>query len=273
MTPTTTTEGPDAPSAPATPGSRRARAGSTSGSGGTTDDPLVDPGPGGDEAGDATPSDGGGGARRGGHRSRRAGRPVPTAATVWKVLAVIGVLGTIGFGLAWRGAESRAVSEDGLAPAAVEMRAAGRDFAIALTNFDADTIDADFDRILAAADGQFAEEAERFYDDEVRSDLRDARATSRSEISDIYVQRFDGDRGRVFAVVDQTVANNLSPQPVTDTLRIDIGLQRTGDEWKVVEVDVLDAPIPAQAAQPGAPGSEAEGDGATSSTTAPGGGG
>jgi Mce-associated membrane protein len=180
-------------------------------------------------------------------RSRRAGRPLPSAATVWKVLAVLGVLGTIGFGLAWRGAEGRAAGRDGLAPEVVEMRGAAREFAIALTNFDAATIDADFDRIVDSATGDFAEEADRFYDEEIRSQLRDAQATSRSEVRDLYVQSFDGDTGTAFAVVDQSVANNRSPQPVTDTLRIELGMARVDGGWKVRTVEVLDAPPDAQA--------------------------
>jgi hypothetical protein len=154
----------------------------------------------------------------------------------------LGPLGTIGFGLAWRSADSRAVTEDGLAPAVVDMRTAGREFAIALTNFDASTIDADFDRIVDFATGDFAEEADRFYDEEIRSQLRDAQATSRSEIRDIYVQSFSGDTGVVFFTADQTVANNLSPQPITDTLRVELGMIRVEGAWKVRTVEVLDAP-------------------------------
>ncbi|HYI60749.1 MAG TPA: hypothetical protein VEW93_02975, partial [Acidimicrobiales bacterium] len=179
-------------------------------------------------------------------RSRAVARPTPSAGTVWKVLAVLGVLGTIGFGLAWRSADARAVTEDGLAPEVVAMRDAGREFAIALTNFDAGTIDADFDRIVDFATGDFAEEADRFYDEEIRSQLREAQATSRSEIRDIYVQSFSGDTGVVFFTADQTIANNLSPQPITDTLRVELGMVEVEGEWKVRTVEVLDAPAGSQ---------------------------
>jgi hypothetical protein len=201
---------------------------------------------------------------------------VPTVGTVWKVLAVLGVIGTIGFALAWRAADSRAATEDGLAPAAVEMRTAGREFAIALTNFDAATIDADFDRILDFATGDFAEEAEGFYDEEIRTGLRDAQATSRSEIRDIYVQSFSGDRGVVFFVADQTVANNLSPQPTTDTLRVELSMVRQGGEWKVGGVEVLDAPAGSQleasglAEEPAGEASTQTSEGDVTTTTAPG---
>ncbi|HEX7131853.1 MAG TPA: hypothetical protein VF228_04725 [Iamia sp.] len=200
-------------------------------------------------------------------RSRAAARPTPSAGTVWKILAVLGVLGTIGFGLAWRTADAKATNEDGLAPEVVDMRTAGREFAIALTNFDASTIDADFDRIVDFATGDFAEEADRFYDEEIRSQLREAQATSRSEIRDIYVQSFSGDTGVVFFTADQTVANNLSPQPITDTLRVELGMARVDGAWKVRTVEVLDAP----------PGSQLEGSGLAEeedpapTTTAPGG--
>ncbi|QYG92932.1 hypothetical protein HC251_11155 [Iamia sp. SCSIO 61187] len=204
-------------------------------------------------------------------RSRAAARPVPSVATVWKVLAVLGVLGTIGFGLAWRAADSRAATEDGLAPEVVEMRTEAREFGIALTNFDAATIDADFDRILDFATGDFAEEADRFYDEEIRAQLRDAQATSRSEIRDIYVQGFSGDRGVVFFVADQTVANNRSPQPITDTLRVELTMVRVDGEWKVQTVEVLDAPPGAQlqGADLGAEGG-AGGEPPAPTTTAPG---
>jgi plasmid stabilization system protein ParE len=177
---------------------------------------------------------------------RSASNPLPSVGTVWKVLAVLGILGTIGFGLAWRAADSRATTEDGLAPEVVDMRTAGREFAIALTNFDAGTIDADFDRIVDFATGDFEEEADRFYDEEIRTQLREAQATSRSEIRDIYVQSFSGDTGVVFFTADQTIANNLSPQPITDTLRVELGMVQVDGEWKVRTVEVLDAPAGSQ---------------------------
>lgn len=231
--------------APATPGTRKAKqqraadAAAPSEEATSTEEPTSSEGAGAKGKGTTPP-------RKPAHRSRAAARPTPSAGTVWKVLAVLGVIGTIGFALAWRAADGQAATEDGLAPAVVEMRTTGREFAIALTNFDASTIDADFDRILDFATGDFAEEADRFYDEEIRTQLRDAQATSRSEIRDIYVQSFDGDTGVVFFVADQTVANNLSPQPITDTLRVELGMLRVEGEWKVRTVEVLDAPAGSQ---------------------------
>jgi hypothetical protein len=57
-----------------------------------------------------------------------------------------------------------------------------------------------------------------------------------------FVQTVDGDRGTVFVVVDQTIANNQSPQPQADTLRMELGLIRKGESWLVERVAVLTAP-------------------------------
>ncbi len=230
---------PTAPTTPApTPGTRKARAAAGSSSEDATSVPSA--------SASASASASSASTKTTPTRSRAAGRPTPSAGTVWKVLAVLGVVGTIGFGLAWRAADSRAVTEDGLSPQVVDMRTAGREFAIALTNFDASTIDADFDRIVDFATGDFAEEAERFYDEEIRSQLRDAQATSRSEIRDIYVQSFSGDAGTIFFTADQTIANNLSPRPITDTLRVELDMVREGGDWKVRTVEVLEAPASGQ---------------------------
>jgi hypothetical protein len=239
---------PTAPTTPApTPGTRKAR---SSASDADADAPASESPEGTSisEDGTQTPVARTGSTRGDGssRRSRGAANPLPSAGTVWKVLAVLGLLGTIGFGLAWRSADSHATTKDGLAPEVIDMRTAGREFAIALTNFDASTIDADFDRIVDFATGDFADEADRFYDEEIRSQLREAQATSRSEIRDIYVQSFSGDTGLVFFTADQTIANNLSPQPITDTLRVELGMVRVEGEWKIRTVEVLDAPAGSQ---------------------------
>lgn len=159
------------------------------------------------------------------------------------MLALVGLIGTIGFGLAWLGARSSG-SEAGTAgdgaPAAVLRSARG--FSEDLTNFDGATIDDDFDAITDRATGEFRSQADQFFSSDVRSQLKKAQASSRGEIRSAYVQSVDGDRATVFVVVDQTIANNASPQPQADTLRMELGLVRQGEVWKVERVSVLTAP-------------------------------
>lgn len=159
---------------------------------------------------------------------------------VLAVIALLGVVGTLAFGFLW----VRDV-RDGRAETAMADEA--EEFLLALTNFDAATVDEDFDAIVDAGTGDFEDQADEFFGSEVRSALREVQASSRGEVRDLYVQSFDGDSGRVFAVVDQTIANNRFPQPQSDQLRVELALDHEGGGWKVSDVIVLEAPAAAGA--------------------------
>lgn len=159
---------------------------------------------------------------------------------VLAVVALLGVVGTLAFGFLW----VRDV-RDGRAETAMADQA--EEFLLALTNFDAATVDEDFDAIVDAGTGDFQDQADEFFGSEVRSALREVQASSRGEVRDLYVQSFDGDSGRVFAVVDQTIANNRFPQPQSDQLRVELALDHEGGGWKVSDVIVLEAPAAAGA--------------------------
>jgi len=156
-------------------------------------------------------------------------------------LAIAGLAGTLFFGFQW--------NQERTADAAqASMETTASDFLVALFDFDGRTIDADFDNIFDYATGEFADQAEaQFADDDTRAALREVQASSRAEVRDLFVQRFDGDRGRVFAVVDQTIANNQFPNPRSDQVRLEVGLRKVDGDWKVASLDVLEAPAAAAA--------------------------
>ena len=181
-----------------------------------------------------------------------------TLTVVLAVLAIAGLAGTLFFGFQWN--QERTADN-----AQASMETTASDFLVALFDFDGRTIDEDFDNILSYATGDFADQAEaQFADDDTRAALREVQASSRVEVRDLFVQSFDGDRGRVFAVVDQTIANNQFPEPRSDQVRLELGLRKVDGEWKVATVDVLEAPA-AQAAVAG--GTVPTGD-TTATTTA-----
>lgn len=167
----------------------------------------------------------------------------------WLVaIATFGVVGTAVFALLW-------LSADDAGPDTTEMAGTAREFVTALTNFDGADIDADFDAIADFAAGEFADQIQTtFGDQQTRTDLREAQASSRGEIVDLFVQSFDGDQGRVFAVVDQTVANNRTPAPQADTLRVEIVLREIDGEWNVTSLNVLQAPAAGPVTDPGSDG-------------------
>ncbi|HEY8060092.1 MAG TPA: hypothetical protein VID94_15120 [Acidimicrobiales bacterium] len=149
-------------------------------------------------------------------------------------VAVLGIAGTVFFGVRWKELDDAEAQR-------TEVEDAAGQFLNDLFEWDGTTIDDDFDRILDHATGQFAEEAQAtFNDDDIRQSLRENRAGSRMDELDTFTRSIDGDEARVFAVVDQTAANQEFPEGRADTVRIEIGMTRVDGEWKVFDVNVID---------------------------------
>jgi Mce-associated membrane protein len=151
------------------------------------------------------------------------------------IVAVLGVAGTVGFGLAWQGLQSRQVGES-------QATAAARSFLVDLTNFDAKTVDADFSAVSSMATGPFASQAQRFFNSTIRQDLQKALASSRGQIRSMDVQSYGGGQATVYAVVDQLYVNDKLTSPQTDVLRLVVNMAQVGARWKVADVTVLQGP-------------------------------
>lgn len=166
-----------------------------------------------------------------------ANAPRPARSLLRRVglLGLLGTLGTIVFATLWL-LEVRA---DRQADRAEET---ARDFVVALTNFDGDTINDDFDRIQSYATDDFVEELDRFFDADTRQALATVKASSRGQIRHLYLQDFDDGRARFFAVVDQTIANARLAAPQSDELRLEFGLRSVNGNWRVYDLRVLQAP-------------------------------
>jgi hypothetical protein len=150
-------------------------------------------------------------------------------------LAVLGIAGTVGFGLAWAGANGRTQGEG-------RVSAAARTFLRDLTNFDAKTVDADFSAVTGMATGNFAAQADRFFNSNIRQALQKALASSRGQIRQLYVQSYDGTNASVYAVVDQLYVNNKVTSPQSDVLRVLVDLTQVSGTWKISQVSVLQGP-------------------------------
>lgn len=157
------------------------------------------------------------------------GRALP-----WAVAGVTAIL-TLVFGLLWWSGRADDVRRS-------EVDAAARSFLIALTNFDAATIDRDVQEIRSFAVGQFAQEVEETFSADRLQAIRDNQASSRGRVRSLFVQRLDQDAATVFGVVDETIANATTPQPRMDVLRVEIGLIETTAAWKVDRVEILQSP-------------------------------
>ncbi len=152
----------------------------------------------------------------------------------WALVALL-LASTVWFAVLWRseraGDERRA-----------EVQGAASSFLRALTNFSAETIDADVRRIRAFAVGRFADELDQTFSPERVQAIKDQQAVSTGRIETVFVQEIGADTATVFGVVAETVANSETPEPRTDTLRVEVGLIETADAWKVERLTLLQTP-------------------------------
>ena len=163
------------------------------------------------------------------------------------VLAVLGIVGTLVFGLLWAG---RSGGGPGSGQADPAMTAAARTFLTDLTNFDAKSVDADFRSITSMATGTFAGQADKFFNSSIRSQLETALAQSRGQIRYLYTQSDNGTKATVYAVIDQVYVNDKISTPQSDVLRILVDLTKVGAPWKISDVTVLEGATPASQGSP-----------------------
>jgi Mce-associated membrane protein len=169
----------------------------------------------------------------------------------WLIAAVAVVVAVIcAIGWASAGGGSAGSADDSAAETAAVRRAA-TSFSEVLTNFDGATIDRDFDKLIALSTGDFQDQADQFFSTKTRHALKEAQASSRGEVRNAFVQSLSGSRASVFVVVDQTIANNKSPEPQADTVRMELALRSTSEGWRVARVNVLQAPAGAATSSSG----------------------
>lgn len=144
----------------------------------------------------------------------------------------------ITFAALWLGLRGEAAPRE-------EVEATARGFLLALTNFDAATIDRDVDEIRSYAVGDFAREVQETFSPDRIQAIRESDATSVGRIRDVFVQSVEGDTASAFGVVNETVQNSSSPAPSSDVLRVEVVLVETTEGWKVSSVQILQSPAEA----------------------------
>ena len=180
--------------------------------------------------------------------ARRPGGPPsgPSRRTfrVVSVVAALGLLGTVVFGVLYATKSSSGPVQD---PA---VKSAANTFLTDFFNFTPKTIDSDFNAITAMATGQFSSQANGFFNSTIRKQLETADASSRGSVRYLAVQQEGNPPGTasIYAVVDQTYANNKSTSLGSDVVRLTADLQQvSGGTWKISNVTVLEGATPATA--------------------------
>src|SRR5580698_398254 len=173
--------------------------------------------------------------------SKPAGDPTRRRFMAVSIVAVLGLVGTVVFGLLWAGGGGGSSEQN---PAVLST---ARTFLNDLTNFNAKSVDQDFSSVTAMATGSFAGQAQKFFNSAIRVDLEKALADSRGQIRATYVQSLTGNTATVYGVVDQLYVNSKITTPQADVLRILLSLQNVGGTWKISNVTALEGATPASA--------------------------
>jgi hypothetical protein len=162
---------------------------------------------------------------------------MPSTRLPW-ALAGLATAAAIAFGVLWLGLRGQIALRE-------EVETTARGFLLALTNFDAATIDRDVAEIRSYAVGDFAQEVRGTFSPDRIAAIRESEATSVGRIRDVFVQSVRGDTASVFGVVNETVQNAASPAPTSDVLRLEVVMVETTGGWKVSSVQILQSPAEA----------------------------
>jgi hypothetical protein len=181
--------------------------------------------------------------RRGRPEEHDHGVPSRRAFRLVSLLAALGIAGTLVFGILYTTKSNSGLEQD---PAVIS---ASRVFLTDFFNFNAKTVDSDFNAVTGMATGAFANQAQQFFNASIRKALEQALAESRGQIRYLAVQSENQGAGTasVYAVVDQTYVNNKISSPQADVVRLIANLKQVNGVWKISDVTVLEGASPASA--------------------------
>ncbi len=154
------------------------------------------------------------------------------------VVAALGLVGTVVFGVLFFTKSSGQVQD----PAVLS---ASRTFLTDFFNFTPKTVDSDFNALTNMATGQFSTQAQQFFNSNIRKALETALASSRGNIRYLEVEHQGAGTAQIYAVIDQTYANNKITSVQSDVVRLLADLQQVNGVWKISNVTVLEGATPA----------------------------
>lgn len=151
------------------------------------------------------------------------------------VLFVLALAAAVTFGLLWQ----QRLSQD---RAEAELKREATRFVTALTNFSAETIEEDAERIQSFSTQRFERETDVFFGGKAIAAIKQARVRLRGEVESIYVQSFNDNTASIFAVVTQSLTNASSKEPSVDIARFNFEMVNTDSGWKVSDLEFLQSP-------------------------------
>jgi len=177
------------------------------------------------------------GARPAGASPRRVSPPrARVLASVLALALALAVAAAVVFGVLWSGQHRADASRQ-------EAVKTAEDLMLALTNFDASTIDRDFKRISTYATGQFAQQLPpTFGNPKLRRELEQANAKSRGRVHALYLKvGGPSNQASVYVVVDQTSESNRYKGLLTDVIQAKVDMVMTPRGWRVDHLSAINS--------------------------------
>lgn len=119
-----------------------------------------------------------------------------------------------------------------------EAVATATDYAVALSSFDFENLDANRDAIVAQSTPEFAGKYSEMVD-ALRQIVTDGKGKATAVAGHVAVESVDDDSAVVLVFVDQQATNVVSPDGNTQKYRMVVSLVRDGDRWVVDNVETL----------------------------------
>jgi len=170
-----------------------------------------------------------------GPNSLRQVRPGALLALV--IVALLGVAGTITFGLLWAGAQGKGVQS-----VEAGSRTVVQQFLRDFTTFNPSTVARTFSDIQSMSTGSFANQAKVEFSASLRQQLQSANASTQGQVRYLQLQAYTRTSASYYADVVQTYSNNKTNGPQSDELRLVVALALTHGQWKISGVTSLDTP-------------------------------
>ena len=147
-------------------------------------------------------------------------------------IAVLGVGGTATFASLWATKGGGGTNDQTAA-----VLAAAKTFIHDLTNFDAKSIDADFNKLSNEATGAFYGQTQSIFA-AYKAQLENDLVKSVGQTQFVAVQKINGNQASVYAQADQIFANDKSTSPASDELQLLISLTEVNGTWKISNAQV-----------------------------------
>lgn len=152
-----------------------------------------------------------------------------TSTAVLAVLLVVGLAGTVVFGVLYTQAKK-------VESASAAALATARAYAVTMTSYDFKSIDKNIADTIDGATGEFKDQYSSATA-AVKELIQKAQAVATAKVTDAAVKSATEDTVDVLVFVDQSVTNAAVKEPRNDRNRVTMSLQRQGDRWLVSKVD------------------------------------